>query len=71
MNILIFYLFSPARKLKMSLLTVTGEEDEHQEIPAKQQARFSRVVAELQMLGFIRTSNKKTDHVARLTFGGS
>lgn len=55
----------------MSLLTVTGEEDEHQEIPAKQQARFSRVVAELQMLGFIRTSNKKTDHVARLTFGGS
>ena len=50
---------------------VTGEEEEHIEIPAKQQARFSRVVAEMQMLGFIRTSNKKTDHVARLTFGGS
>ena len=50
---------------------VTGEEEEHVEIPAKQQARFSRVVAEMQMLGFIRTSNKKTDHVARLTFGGS
>ena len=52
-------------------LVVTGEEEEHIEIPAKQQARFSRVVAEMQMLGFIRTSNKKTDHVARLTFGGS
>lgn len=66
-----FYLSLPARRLSMSIFTVTGEEDEHQEIPAKQQARFSRVVAELQMLGFIRTSNKKTDHVARLTFGGS
>ena len=66
-----FYLSLPARRLSMSIFTVTGEEDEHQEISAKQQARFSRVVAELQMLGFIRTSNKKTDHVARLTFGGS
>jgi len=50
---------------------VTGEEDDHAEIPARQQARFARVVAELQMLGFIKSSNKKTDHVARLTFGGS
>jgi hypothetical protein len=32
---------------------------------------LSRVVAQLQMLLFIKTSNKKTDHVARLTFGGS
>ena len=36
-----------------------------------QQARFSRVVQELQHLGFIKTSSRKTDHVARLTFGGS
>lgn len=36
-----------------------------------QQARFSRVVQELQHLGFIKTSTRKTDHVARLTFGGS
>ena len=36
-----------------------------------QQAKFARVVQELQHLGFIRTSTRKTDHVARLTFGGS
>ena len=71
MNILIFLSVSSCQKIVNAIFTVTGEEDEHQEIPAKQQARFSRVVAELQMLGFIRTSNKKTDHVARLTFGGS
>jgi origin recognition complex subunit 3 len=50
---------------------VTGEEEDGAEIPARQQARFARVVAELQILGFIKTSSKKTDHVARLTFGGN
>jgi len=35
------------------------------------QARFTRCVSELQHLGFIKTSSRKTDHVARLTFGGS
>jgi len=35
------------------------------------QARFTRCVSELQHLGFIKTSTRKTDHVARLTFGGS
>jgi hypothetical protein len=34
-------------------------------------ARFTRAVAELQFLGFIKTSKKKTDHVTRLTWGSS
>lgn len=33
------------------------------------QARFARAVAELQFLGFIRPTRRKTDHVARLTWG--
>ncbi|XP_013141479.1 PREDICTED: origin recognition complex subunit 3 [Papilio polytes] len=32
------------------------------------QARFSRAVAELQFLGFIKSSKRKTDHVMRLTW---
>ncbi|XP_035894332.1 origin recognition complex subunit 3 [Anopheles stephensi] len=32
------------------------------------QARFTRVVAEMQFLGFIKTSKTKTDHVTRLTW---
>ncbi|XP_055600786.1 origin recognition complex subunit 3 [Uranotaenia lowii] len=32
------------------------------------QARFTRAVAELQFLGFIKTSKRKTDHVTRLTW---
>lgn len=31
-------------------------------------ARFVRVVAELQFLGYIKSSKRKTDHVARLTW---
>ncbi|KAF2361440.1 hypothetical protein FHG87_007809 [Trinorchestia longiramus] len=34
------------------------------------QARFVQAVSELQFLGFIKTSKRKTDHVARLTWGG-
>ena len=50
-----------------------GEDQQaDQEAPDQlQQAKFARVVQELQHLGFIRTSTRKTDHVARLTFGGS
>jgi len=40
-------------------------------ISQEEQARFTRVVSELHHLGFIKTSTRKTDHVARLTFGGS
>ncbi|XP_072036057.1 origin recognition complex subunit 3-like [Amphiura filiformis] len=34
------------------------------------QARFIRAVSELQFLGFIKSTKRKTDHVARLTWGG-
>ncbi|NXG71011.1 ORC3 protein, partial [Baryphthengus martii] len=34
------------------------------------QARFIRAVSELELLGFIKPSKQKTDHVARLTWGG-
>ncbi|NXG41964.1 ORC3 protein, partial [Psilopogon haemacephalus] len=33
-------------------------------------ARFIRAVSELEFLGFIKPSKQKTDHVARLTWGG-
>ncbi|XP_033113233.1 origin recognition complex subunit 3-like [Anneissia japonica] len=33
-------------------------------------ARFIRAVSELQFLGFIKHTRRKTDHVARLTWGG-
>ncbi|KAM9383551.1 origin recognition complex subunit 3 [Phaethornis superciliosus] len=33
-------------------------------------ARFIRAVSELELLGFIKSSKQKTDHVARLTWGG-
>ena len=34
------------------------------------QARFIRAVSELQFLGFVKSTKRKTDHVARLTWGG-
>uniref|UniRef100_A0A8C3Y6S1 Origin recognition complex subunit 3 n=1 Tax=Catharus ustulatus TaxID=91951 RepID=A0A8C3Y6S1_CATUS len=33
-------------------------------------ARFIRAISELELLGFIKPSKQKTDHVARLTWGG-
>jgi len=51
-----------------TIATGSGETDTPDPI---HQARFARVVQELQHLGFIKTSTRKTDHVARLTFGGS
>ncbi|XP_047202041.1 origin recognition complex subunit 3 [Girardinichthys multiradiatus] len=33
-------------------------------------ARFIRAVSELEFLGFVKATRKKTDHVARLTWGG-
>ncbi|KAL4706515.1 hypothetical protein ACJJTC_015713 [Scirpophaga incertulas] len=41
-------------------------EDAHHD--ADLQARFTRAVAELQFLGFIKSSKRKTDHVVRLTW---
>lgn len=44
---------------------------DQQKIDPKIQARFTRAVAELQFLGFIKSSKQKTDHVTRLTWGGT
>ena len=44
-------------------------EDDNEEIEPIIQARFIRAVAQLQLLGFIQSSKRKTDHVARLTWG--
>lgn len=35
------------------------------------QARFIRSVAELQFLGFIKATQRKTDHVVRLTWSNT
>ncbi|XP_055630148.1 origin recognition complex subunit 3 [Toxorhynchites rutilus septentrionalis] len=49
--------------------TVVDESNaEDSKLDPKIQARFTRAVAELQFLGFIKTSKKKTDHVTRLTW---
>lgn len=45
------------------------DEDDSEEIEPIVQARFIRSVAQLQLLGFIQSSKRKTDHVARLTWG--
>lgn len=44
------------------------DDDQEQQVDPKIQARFTRAVAELQFLGFIKSSKRKTDHVARLTW---
>ncbi|TDG43298.1 hypothetical protein AWZ03_010270 [Drosophila navojoa] len=51
----------------------TGDEQEENEMPLDQidpqiQARFTRAVAELQFLGYIKMSKRKTDHATRLTW---
>ncbi|XP_049865911.1 origin recognition complex subunit 3 [Pectinophora gossypiella] len=43
------------------------DEDERSDNP-EVQTRFTRAVAELQFLGFIKSSKRKTDHVMRLTW---
>lgn len=57
-----------------AFLSIVGPDtsgEEQREVDAELQARFTRAVAELQFLGFIKTSRKKTDHVMRLTWGCS
>lgn len=44
------------------------EEEDDGTVDPKIQARFTRAVAELQFLGFIKPTKKKTDHVQRLTW---
>ncbi|XP_075970562.1 origin recognition complex subunit 3 [Anticarsia gemmatalis] len=44
------------------------DEDEQRHQDPNIQLRFTRAVAELQFLGFIKSSKRKTDHVMRLTW---
>ncbi|XP_078036177.1 origin recognition complex subunit 3 isoform X2 [Augochlora pura] len=43
-----------------------SESKEQRDVDPKLQARFTQAVAELEFLGFIKSSRKKTDHVKRL-----
>ncbi|XP_060081142.1 origin recognition complex subunit 3-like [Ylistrum balloti] len=58
-----------------AFITVKTSNDEENEDEIKNpdpvlQARFIRAVSELQFLGFVKPTKRKTDHVARLTWGG-
>ncbi|XP_050585772.1 origin recognition complex subunit 3 isoform X2 [Bombus affinis] len=44
-----------------------GSTKEQRDVDPKLQARFTQAVAELEFLGFIKSSRQKTDHVKRLT----
>ncbi|CAH2107351.1 unnamed protein product [Euphydryas editha] len=43
-------------------------DDEYRYQDINIQVRFTRAVSELQFLGFIKSSKRKTDHVMRLTW---
>ncbi|XP_049290606.1 origin recognition complex subunit 3 [Anopheles funestus] len=60
-------LFDWLQAFRMIIDDNNNDEIEQQVDPTIQ-ARFTRVVAELQFLGFIKTSKTKTDHVTRLTW---
>ncbi|XP_017040880.1 origin recognition complex subunit 3 [Drosophila ficusphila] len=45
-----------------------NEETNQEQIDPQIQARFTRAVAELQFLGYIKMSKRKTDHATRLTW---
>ncbi|OWF47585.1 origin recognition complex subunit 3-like [Mizuhopecten yessoensis] len=58
-----------------AFITVKTSNDEENDDQVKNpdqvlQARFIRAVSELQFLGFVKPTKRKTDHVARLTWGG-
>ncbi|XP_063224951.1 origin recognition complex subunit 3 [Bacillus rossius redtenbacheri] len=46
-----------------------GDGEESREVDPRLQARFTQAVSELQFLGFVKASKKKTDHVIRTTWG--
>ncbi|XP_049595343.1 origin recognition complex subunit 3 [Syngnathus scovelli] len=46
------------------------ESDNFGKVDDLKHARFIRAVSELEFLGFIKSTKQKTDHVARLTWGG-
>ncbi|XP_030375173.1 origin recognition complex subunit 3 [Scaptodrosophila lebanonensis] len=45
-----------------------NEDTQQEQIDPQIQARFTRAVAELQFLGYIKMSKRKTDHATRLTW---
>lgn len=45
-----------------------GDDDKSDDVDPRLHARFNRAVSELQFLGFVRPSKRKTDHVERLTW---
>ncbi|XP_068087230.1 origin recognition complex subunit 3 [Hyperolius riggenbachi] len=47
-----------------------SDSDALQQVDEMTHARFIRAVSELELLGFIKPTKQKTDHVARLTWGG-
>ncbi|XP_050067079.1 origin recognition complex subunit 3 [Anopheles maculipalpis] len=51
-----------------TILEDANKDGVEQQVDPIIQARFTRVVAEMQFLGFIKTSKTKTDHVTRLTW---
>uniref|UniRef100_A0A8D0A1M3 Origin recognition complex subunit 3 n=1 Tax=Sander lucioperca TaxID=283035 RepID=A0A8D0A1M3_SANLU len=52
------------------LITFTTDSDNFGKVDEVKHARFIRAVSELEFLGFIKSTKQKTDHVARLTWGG-
>ncbi|XP_042244216.1 origin recognition complex subunit 3 [Thunnus maccoyii] len=46
------------------------DSDQYGKVDEVKHARFIRAVSELEFLGFIKSTKQKTDHVARLTWGG-
>ncbi|XP_070504298.1 origin recognition complex subunit 3 [Chironomus tepperi] len=51
-----------------SMVIDNNNNDEEENISPEIQAKFTRSVAELQFLGFIKQAKQKTDHVMRLTW---
>ncbi|KAM4042172.1 origin recognition complex subunit 3 isoform 1-T3 [Anomaloglossus baeobatrachus] len=47
-----------------------GDSDSLKQVDEMTHARFIRAVSELELLGFVKPTKQKTDHVARLTWGG-
>ncbi|KAM4543237.1 origin recognition complex subunit 3 [Odontesthes bonariensis] len=49
---------------------IDPDSDSFGKVDEVKHARFIRAVSELEFLGFIKSTKQKTDHVARLTWGG-
>uniref|UniRef100_A0AAY5ECE6 Origin recognition complex subunit 3 n=1 Tax=Electrophorus electricus TaxID=8005 RepID=A0AAY5ECE6_ELEEL len=46
------------------------DSEEYGKVDELKHARFIKAVSELEFLGFVKSTKQKTDHVARLTWGG-